>query len=408
MNKITRLPGFLAGGWWLGAALVGLGFASIAPASAQTEIKVGVITTMSGPDAQPGEEMNNGIKLYVKEHEKDLPAGVKVTLVSRDDTGANPDVAKRLAQELVTRDHVNFLVGVVWSPNAAAIAPIATEAKVPFIIMNAAGAAITRLSPYIIRDSFTLWLVSTPVGQWAAKQGWKKGYTAVTDYAPGFDAEGGFTKGFTDGGGQVVDKVRMPFPTDDYSPYIQRIKDTKPDVAFIFVPAGKKATAVMKAWSDLGLTQAGIKLVTTQDVMLDEELPNMGQVPLGIVSSGTYSVAATRAQNQVFLNAWRNAYGDKSIPDFLSVGGWDGMAAVYDVIKQTGGKFDGDQAMKILSNWKSAESPRGPIAIDPATRDIIENVYIRRVENVSGKLANVEFETIPNVKDPWKEANPPK
>jgi branched-chain amino acid transport system substrate-binding protein len=408
MNKITRLPGFLAGGWWLGAALVGLGLASVAPASAQTEIKVGVITTMSGPDAQPGEEMNNGIKLYVKEHEKDLPAGVKVTLVSRDDTGANPDVAKRLAQELVTRDHVNFLVGVVWSPNAAAIAPIATEAKVPFIIMNAAGAAITRLSPYIIRDSFTLWQVSTPVGQWAAKQGWKKGYTAVTDYAPGFDAEGGFTKGFTDGGGQVVDKVRMPFPTDDYSPYIQRIKDTKPDVAFIFVPAGKKATAVMKAWSDLGLTQAGIKLVTTQDVMLDEELPNMGQVPLGIVSSGTYSVAATRAQNQVFLNAWRNAYGDKVIPDFLSVGGWDGMAAVYDVIKQTGGKFDGDQAMKILSNWKSADSPRGPIAIDPATRDIVENVYIRRVENVSGKLANVEFETIPNVKDPWKEANPPK
>jgi branched-chain amino acid transport system substrate-binding protein len=344
----------------------------------------------------------------VKEHQKDLPPGVKVTLIYRDDTGANPDVAKRLAQELVTREHVNFLAGTVWSPNAAAVASIATEAKVPFIIMNAAGAAITRLSPYIIRDSFTLWLVSTPIGQWAAKQGWKKGYTAVTDYAPGFDAEGGFTKGFTDGGGTVVDKVRMPFPTDDYSPFIQRIKDSKPDVAFIFVPAGKKATAVMKAWSDLGLKQAGVTLVTTQDVMLDEELPNMGQVPLGIVSSGTYSAAATRPANQVFLNAWRNAYADKATPDFLSVGGWDGMAAIFDVVKQTNGKFDGDQAMKILSNWKTADSPRGPISIDPATRDIVENVYIRRVESVNGKLANVEFETIPNVKDPWKEANPPK
>jgi len=408
MKKIALVLQVWAGGFGLGALLIAIGLSGATPAAAQTEIKVGVISTMSGPDAQPGEEMLDGIKLYVQEHAKDLPAGVKVTMIYRDDTGANPEVAKRLAQELVTRDHVNFLAGVVWSPNAAAIAPIATEAKVPFIIMNAAGAAITRLSPYIIRDSFTLWQVSTPIGQWAAKQGWKKGYTAVTDYAPGFDAEGGFTKGFTDGGGQVVDKVRMPFPTDDYSPFIQRIKDTKPDVAFIFVPAGKKATAVMKAWSDLGLTQAGIKLVTTQDVMLDEELPNMGQAPLGIVSSGTYSNAATRPDNQVFLNAWHGAYGDKVVPDFLSVGGWDGMAAIYNVITQTGGKFDGDAAMKILSNWKTFGSPRGPIAIDPATRDIIENVYIRRVENVNGKLANIEFDMIAGVKDPWKEANPPK
>ncbi len=390
------------------AALFTVTLAGIGIASAQTEIKVGVVSTMSGPDAQPGDEMNKGIDLYVKEHQKDLPAGVKVTLIYRDDTGANPDVAKRLATELVTRDHVNILAGAVWSPNAAAIASVATEAKVPFVIMNAAGASITRASPYIIRTSFTLWLVSTPIGQWAAKQGWKKAYTAVTDYAPGFDAEGGFTKGFTDGGGTVIDKVRMPFPTDDYSPFIQRIKDSKPDVAFIFVPAGKKATAVMKAWNDLGLTKAGIKLVTTQDVMLDEELPNMGDAPLGIVSAGTYSNAATRAANQVFLNAWRNAYGEKPIVDFMSVAGWDGMAAIFDVVKQTNGKFDGDAAMKILSNWKTTDSPRGPISIDPNTRDVIENVYIRRVENLNGKLANVEFETIPNVKDPWKEANPPK
>ena len=389
-------------------ALLGASLAGIGVAAAQTEIKVGVISTMSGPDAQPGDEMNKGIDLYVKTHEKDLPPGVKVTLIYRDDTGANPDVAKRLATELVTRDHVNFLAGVVWSPNASAIASVATEAKVPFIDMNAAAAPIPRLSPYIIRDSFTLWQVAGPIGEWAAKQGWKKGYTAVTDYPPGYDAEGGFTQSFEKGGGKVIDKVRMAFPTEDYSPFIQRIKDSKPDVAFIFVPAGKKATAVMKAWSDLGLKEAGVTLVTTQDVMLDEELPNMGQVANGVVSSGTYSDAATRPANQVFRNAWNAAYGDKAIPDFLSIQGWDGMDAIYTVIKQTGGKFDGDQAMKILTNWKTDASPRGSISINPATRDIIENVYIRRGEMVNGKLANVEFDTIPNVKDPWKEANPPK
>lgn len=379
-----------------------------ASAGAQTEIKVGVISTMSGPDAQPGLEMNKGIDLYVKEHAKDLPAGVTVSVVYRDDTGANPDVAKRLAQELVTRDHVNFLAGVVWSPNAAAIAPIATAAKVPFIDMNAAASPITRLSPYIVRNSFTLWLVASPIGQWAAKQGWKKGYSAVSDYAPGYDAEGGFSTAFTAGGGTMLDKVRMALSTSDFAPFVQRIKDSKPDVAFIFVPAGKTATAVMKAWNDLGLSQAGVTLVTTQDVMLDEELRNMGQAPLGVVSSGTYSNAATRPANQVFLNAWRAAYGDNEIADFLSVQGWDGMHAIFDVIKQTGGKFDGDAAMKILTTWKTDDSPRGPVAIDPATRDVIENVYIRRVESVNGQLANVEFDTIPNMKDPWKAANPPK
>ncbi|HEX3969873.1 MAG TPA: ABC transporter substrate-binding protein [Stellaceae bacterium] len=389
-------------------ALVGASLAGIGVAAAQTEIKVGVISTMSGPDAQPGDEMNKGIDLYVKTHAKDLPPGVKVTLIYRDDTGANPDIAKRLATELVTRDHVNFLAGVVWSPNASAIAPVATEAKVPFIDMNAAAAPLTRLSPYMIRDSFTLWQVAGPIGEWAAKQGWKKGYTAVTDYPPGYDAEGGFTTSFEKGGGKVVDKIRMAFPTEDFSPFIQRIKDSKPDVAFIFVPAGKKATAVMKAWNDLGLKQAGVTLVTTQDVMLDEELPNMTQVGNGIVSSGTYSNVATRPANQVFMNDWHAAYDDKAIPDFMSVQGWDGMDAIYAVIKQTNGKFDGDQAMKILSNWKSDNSPRGPISINPATRDIVENIYIRRGEMVNGKLANVEFDTIPNVKDPWKEANPPK
>jgi branched-chain amino acid transport system substrate-binding protein len=377
-----------------------------APAEAQT-VKIGFISTYSGPFAQAGDELDKGVRLYIKEHEKDLPAGVKVELVVRDDTGPNPDVAKRLAQELITRDHVQLLAGEIASPNAAAIAPLTAEAKTPFVIMNAAGVAIPRLSPYVVRVSFTLWQISLPMGQWAAKKGYKKAYIAVSDFIPGHDAEGAFTKGFTDNGGEIVGTTRIPLSQLDFAPVLQRIKDAKPEAVFIFVPAGKYATAVMKAWSDLGLKEAGIQLVTTQDVMLDEELPNMGDIPLGVVSTGNYSSVATRPQNKAFLAAWAGAYG-QAIPDMFSVGGWDGMTAIFDMLKATKGKFTGDDAMNFFKNWKNADSPRGPIEIDPETRDIIQNVYLRRVEKVDGRLANVEFETIPQVKDPWKELNPAK
>jgi branched-chain amino acid transport system substrate-binding protein len=390
----------------LAPAIAGLALLAVS-AAAQT-IKLGVILTYSGPFAQVGDEIDKGLKLYIKEHEKELPAGVKLELVVRDDTGPNPDVAKRLAQELITRDQVQLLTGVLASPNAAAVAPLTAEAKLPFVMPLSAGVALTRLSPYVVRVSFTLWQISLPMGQWAAKQGYKTAYIAVSDFIPGHDAEGGFTKGFTDGGGQIVGTTHIPLSQLDFVPILQRIKDAKPQAVFIFVPAGKYATAVMKAWSDLGLKEAGIQLVTTQDVMLDEELPNMGDIPLGIVSAGSYSAAATRPQNKAFLAAWHNAYGDNAIPDFAAVGGWDSMAAIFDMIKATKGKFTADQAMAFFKTWKNPDSPRGPIIIDPETRDIIQNVYLRRVEMVDGKLANVEFETIPNVKDPWKELNPPK
>jgi branched-chain amino acid transport system substrate-binding protein len=378
-----------------------------ASAEADTTVKIGFINTYSGPFAQAGDELDKGVRLYIKEHEKDLPPGVKVELVVRDDTGPNPDVAKRVAQELITRDHVQLLAGEIASPNAAAIAPLTAEAKTPFVIMNAAGVNIPRLSPYVVRVSFTLWQISLPMGQWAAKKGYKKAYIAVSDFIPGHDAEGAFTKGFTDNGGEIVGTTRIPLSQLDFAPVLQRIKDAKPETVFIFVPAGKYATAVMKAWSDLGLKDAGIQLVTTQDVMLDEELPNMGDIPLGMVSTGNYSSVATRAQNKTFLAAWAGAYG-QAIPDMFSVGGWDGMAAIFDMLKATKGQFTGDEAMAFFKNWKNPDSPRGPIAIDPETRDIVQNVYLRRVEKVDGRLANVEFETIPQVKDPWKELNPPK
>jgi len=391
-----------------GLLLAALSSAALAAAAAAQTVKIGFINTYSGPFAQAGDELDKGVKLYIKEHEKDLPPGVKIELVVRDDTGPNPDVAKRVAQELITRDQVQLIAGEIASPNAAAIAPLTAEAKTPFVIMNAAGVNIPRLSPYVVRVSFTLWQISLPMGQWAAKNGYKKAYIAVSDFIPGHDAEGAFTKGFTDNGGEIVGTTRIPLSQLDFAPVLQRIKDAAPQAVFIFVPAGKYATAVMKAWADLGLRDAGIQLVTTQDVMLDEELPNMGDIPLGMVSTGNYSSAANRPQNKAFLAAWNQAYTDKAIPDMFSVGGWDGMAAIFDMLKATNGKFTADEAMTFFKNWKNPDSPRGPIAIDPETRDIVQNVYLRRVEKVDGRLANVEFETIPQVKDPWKQLNPPK
>jgi branched-chain amino acid transport system substrate-binding protein len=390
------------------AVLAAAGFAlaaGTAPAAAQT-IKIGLINSNTGFLAQAGDEMEKGISLYVKTHEKDLPSGVKVELIRRDD-GAAPETGKRQAQELITREHVNVLLGVVGSPIAAAIAPLTAEAKIPLVITNAAGVAIPRISPYVARVSFTLWQQAYPLGKWAAQKGWKKAYTAVSDFIPGHDAEGAFSKAFTDAGGQMVGQVRFPPSNPDFVPFVQRVKDAKPDVMFIFVPAGGQATQMMKAIKDLKLREAGIEILSTQDLVPDEELPNIGEAALDLITAGIYSTAGDRPANKAFLAAWDAEYAGKAIPDFLSVGGWDGTSAIYDIIKQTKGKFDGDQAMAILKGWKS-ESPRGPIMIDAETRDIIQNVYMRRTQMKDGKLANLEFETIPNQKDPWKVLNPPK
>ena len=378
------------------------------PAAAQTTVKIGVILSLSGPDSSPGIIQEKALDLYVKTHAKDLPPGVKIEIVKRDDTGPNPEVAKRVAQELVTRDHVQLLWGVIYSPNAVAVAPVATAAKIPFIITNAAGSAITRASPYAVRDSFTIWQMAYPLGKWATQHGYKKAYTAVTDYIPGHDGEAGFVKGFTEGGGQIVGSVRIPLADQEVTPYVQRIKDAKPDLVFNFVPGGTRSTAFMKAWKTLGLDQAGIKIVATQDLVIEDELPNMGDAPLGIVTAGNYSTAATRPQSLAYLAAWKKEYGEKDITNYVAVGAWDAMEMVYDLIKTTKGEFTSDQAMEFLRNWKTDQSPRGPISIDPKERDIVQNIYIRRVEKVNGKLANVEFDTIPAVKDPWKEFNPPK
>ena len=374
---------------------------------AQTTVKIGIVNSYSGFLAGAGDEMQKGIDLYTKTRMKDLPGGVVIEVLKRDD-GSAPETGKRVAQELITRDHVQILMGIISSPVAAAIAPLTIEAKIPLVLTNAGGVALPRLSPYLVRTSFTLWQLALPLGKWAVGNGSKKAYSIVADYIPGYDAEGAFAKGFTDAGGEMIGSVRVPPNNPDFATFVQKAKDANPDTLFIFVPAGQQSTAMMKTIKNLGLREAGITVVGTHDLVPDEELPNMGDAPVGLVSAGTYSTAAQRPANAAFLAAWAKEYGDKSTPNFFSVGGWDGMAAVFDVIKQTKGKFNGDEAMAIMKNWKNPDSPRGPISIDPNTRDIVQNVFIRRTEMKDGKLVNTELVTIPDVKDPWKELNPPK
>ena len=382
------------------AAVCALALAT--PAAAQT-VKIGFITVTTGANATSGEHMERGWRLYMKQHEKDLPPGVKLEMIVRDAGGPNPDKAKQLAQELIVRDKVQLLTGVLFTPNALAIAPLTAEAKVPLIIMNAGTSVITTRSPYIARLSFTLWQSSLPMGTWAAKK-FKTAYVAVSDFGPGHDAEAAFTKGFTEGGGKIVGNVRTPLQNPDFAPFLQRVKDAKPDTLFVFVPAGKSATALMKGFGDLGLAQAGIKLIGPGDITTDEELPNMGDVPLGVITVFHYSSAGDRPANKAFVAAWKKEYGAASNPSFFAVGGWDGMDAIFHVVREQKGKIDPDKTMELLKRYKNPNSPRGPISIDPETRDIVQNEYLREVRRVGGELANVELETVATaLKDPWKE-----
>ncbi|HTP97418.1 MAG TPA: ABC transporter substrate-binding protein [Burkholderiales bacterium] len=389
------------------AALLGTALLGSGPTAAQT-IKIGFISTYSGPGAAQGDQLDKGAKLYLKLNSDKLPPGVKIDLIVRDDTGPSGDNAKRVAQELIVRDHVQFLTGVVWTPNAAAIAPLSTEAKVPFISMNAAGVAIPLNAPYFARVSFTLWQSCYPLGQWTAKK-YKRVYIAVSDFAPGHEAQEAFSKGFKDSGGEVVGEVRIPLANPDFVPYMQRVKDAKPDAVFAFIPAGKQATAIMKAYGDLGMDKAGIKFIGPGDLTTDEELQNMGDVALGVITAHHYSAAADRPANKAFVAAYKKEYGEKTNPGFMAVGAWDAMDAIFSAIRAQNGKVDPDKTMELLKHYKNPNSPRGPIAIDPDTRDIVQNEYLREVRRVGGQLANVEIETIATaLKDPWKEFNKKK
>ncbi|MBI3715249.1 MAG: ABC transporter substrate-binding protein [Betaproteobacteria bacterium] len=384
----------------LAGLLTGLALTAVSPALAQNSVKVGVIGPFSGPFASLGGEIEAGIRTYMKEH-GDTVAGRKIEILVRDTTGPAPEIAKRLAQELVVRDKVDFLAGFGLTPEALAVAPVATEAKIPMVIMNAATSIITTKSPYIVRFSMTLPQVTAPIATWAAKNGLKQVFTLVSDYGPGIDSETEFKKTFTAAGGKILDSVRVPLRNPDFSPYVQRIKDAKPDAVFIFVPAGDQGIAFMKSFAERGLAQAGIKVIATGDLTEDYQIEAMGESALGIVTSHHYSAAHDSPENKAFLKAFNEVAGGKMRANFMAVGGYDGMAAIYEVVKKLGGKLDGDKAMEVFKNMKMM-SPRGAIAIDPETRDVVQTIYLRRVQKVGGQYYNVEFDKVDNVKDPGK------
>jgi len=366
----------------------------------QPAVKIGVIAEFSGPFADYGTQIVNGMKTYLKLH-GDTFGGRKVEFIQRDTTGAAPDIAKRLAQELITRDNVEILAGFGLTPNALAVAPIDAEAKKPMVIMNAATSIITTRSPYIVRVSHTLPQDTQPIAQWAAKNGIKRAYTLISDYGPGIDAEGAFVKAFKAAGGEIIDSVRTPLQNPDFAPYLQRIKDSKPDAVFVFLPPGSQTIAFIKGYEERGLKQAGVKLIGTGDLTDDGVLQAMGEPTLGLITSFHYSASHDSPENKAFVKAYAEVNGTKYRPNFMACAGYDGMAAIAEALKKTGGSVDPDKFMTALKGMKLM-SPRGPIMIDPETRDIVQTVYIRRVERVNGELYNMEFDKFPDVKDPGK------
>jgi len=366
------------------------------PALAADPLKIGLIIPLTGPFASTGRQLEAAVRLYMQKN-GDTVAGQKLELIVKDDTGLAPETTKRIAQELVAREHVNFLAGFGLTPLALATAPIATEAKMPMIVMAAATSVIPQRSPFIVRSGFTLPQVTAPIADWAAKSKIKRVVSLVSDYGPGLDAEKTFVKRFTEAGGTVGDSLRAPLRNPDYAPFLQRAKDGKPDALFVFVPSGE-GTAVLKQFADRGLREAGIALICTGDVLDDDILEAIGRPALGVISSHHYSAAHPSPENKAYVDAFMKANNGMR-PNFHSVGGYDGMHLIYEALKKTGGSTDGEKlvnAMKGLA-WVS---PRGPMSIDPATRDVIQTVYIRKCELVDGKLFNVEFDKIENVKDP--------
>lgn len=387
----------------LGATALALGIAAFAITAAQAAdpLKIGLVLPMTGPFAAYGKQIEHGVKLYL-ERNGDTIAGRKVQLIVKDDApGTAGDVSKRLAQELVVKDNVDILAGFGLTPSAFAVAPVATEAKKPMVVMNAATSAVTTKSNYIVRTSMTLPQNSAPIASWAAKNKIKTVFTLVADYGPGHDAEGQFKKTFTAAGGEIVGEVRAPVKNPDFAPFLQKIKDTKPDAVFIFLPPGAETIAFMKGFTERGLTAAGIKLISTGDLPDEDILDAIGDAALGMVTSFHYSEAHKSPENKAYTEAYYKAY-PKDRPNFMSIGGYDGMQLIAEVLKKTGGNADVDKFIEAARGMKWT-SPRGPISIDPATRDIVQTIYIRKVERVAGKLQNVEFDQIADFKDPGKQ-----
>jgi branched-chain amino acid transport system substrate-binding protein len=374
----------------------GLGL-GLSGAAAQDSIKIGIVAPMTGTSAAVGREISDSAKLFLALH-GDHVAGKKVEVIVRDDQSV-PDNAKRLAQELVVNDKVNFL-GASLTPSAMSMAPIATEGKVPTVVMVSGTSIVTEKSPYYVRTSFTLGQQSGIIADWAIKNGSKKAVSVLSDWAPGAEAGKVFEQNFTKGGGQVLETLKVPLANPDFSPFLQRARDLQPDTLFVFVPAGQAGTFA-RQFAERGLDKSGIKLIGPGDIVDDDDLPTTGDALLGVVTAGIYSAAHPSQLNKDYAAAYKKATGHRA--NFISVGGYDGMTLIYQALQRTEGKTDAETVIGAMKGMKW-ESPRGPISIDPRTRDIVQNVYIRKVQTVNNEPWAIEFESFPAVKDPLKEA----
>jgi branched-chain amino acid transport system substrate-binding protein len=371
---------------------------AVSTASAQQTIKIGIILPYSGQFADGAAQLDNAIKLYVKQH-GDTVAGKKLEFIRKDVGGIAPDVAKRLAQELIVRDKVDLITGFLLTPNALAAGDVSNEAKKFMVVMNAATSIITTKSPYMVRTSLTTPQVNASLGEWAYKNGIRKAYTMASDYGPGLDAEGAFSKAFKDAGGEIIGQVKMAVANPDFSAYVQRAKDLNPESIYVFVPGGAQPPAFGKALAERGIDPKTIKVLGQGEITDDAALKSMGDLAIGIITAFHYDPNHKSAMNEKYVKDFNADYHRN--PDFFSTGGWDGMHAIYEALKKTNGDTDGEKLINAVKGM-AWESPRGPISIDPETRDIIQTVYIRRVEKVDGKLMNVEFDKVEKVKDPVK------
>jgi branched-chain amino acid transport system substrate-binding protein len=388
MLRRDVLKGFAAAG---AASAVGL-----REAAAQDVIKIGACLSLVGGFQTVGRQALAGAKLYMQLN-GDKVAGKKIEFIVRDDTGV-PDVARRIVQEMIVNEKVNIVLAGI-TPTALSLGQLVTQAKIPTVVIISGASITVDRSPYMTRTSFTLGQSSMIMGQWAAKNGSKKVVTLVNDWAPGAESEAAFSTAFTAGGGEVIEKLKVPLANPDFAPFLQRIRDLNPDTAFIYFP-GQQGGTFARQFRERGLDKANIKIIGPGDLTDDDELPGQGDVMLGVITAHNYSAAHLSDTNKKYVEEFKKANGFR--PNFISTGGWDGMHLVYEALKKTNGSTDGDALMAAMKGM-AWESPRGPISIDPETRDIVQTIYMRKVEKVNGELFNVEFDKVDAVKDPMKK-----
>ena len=387
---------------WLGCVALALTVGGTAQAET---VKIGVVLPFSGANADLGHQIDKAFDLYVKLHAKDLEPN-KIEIIKRDEGPPTGAVAKTVTTELITNDKVQLVTGFVFSPSAIALAPTITQAKVPMVIANAGTAWITNLSPYIVRLSFSMWHPAYPMGAYAHdKIGCKTAAMAYTDFPPGKDSTEAFKTGFEKAGGKITDSIPMgsPVQVPDFTPFFQKVKDEHPDCMYVFIPSGAHATGVMKAYGELGMRKAGIKLIGPMDLIPDNKLQDMGDAAIGTIVMGHYAVDLSNPQNKAFNEEWHKAYGKDSYPDFMSAAGWDTMHAIFDTIKKLNGNMaDGVKVVDAMKGW-SANGPRGHVMIDPATRDIVQDEHAMEVyRKPDGKLGEKILDTTKAVKDECK------